>query len=102
MSVPRGVTPTLEFTFDDENLDLTSANHVYVTFRGGKSFTKSDEDLTIEAKKISVYLNQSETLSFMAGPVEIQANWTYPNGRRAASTIVSYVFDKQLLNQVVE
>ena len=104
-SIPRGVTPTIVLTFADPALDLTTADHVYVTFRnvqGGKDITKSDEDLTVSAKQISVFLSQSDTLSFTKGAVAIQANWTYASGARAASTIVNYTFGDQLLNRVVE
>ena len=56
MSIPRGVTPTFTLAFDDENLDLTQAEHVYVTFRNKSVLTKSDGGLTIAEKQISVYL----------------------------------------------
>lgn len=32
MSIPRGTTPTFALTFEDEELDLTQAENVYVTF----------------------------------------------------------------------
>lgn len=109
MSIPVGVTPTFTLTFDDDNLDLTAADHVYVTFECGLvELTKADLDLTIAAKQIDVSLTQAETLSFMPASyipnpplVEIQANWTYSNGDRAASDIVKYPFGKQLLDKVV-
>ena len=102
MSVPRGTTPTFTLTFTDENLDLTAADHVYVSFRCATVYIeKSDEDLDIEAKSVSVYLNQSETLSIAQGKVAIQVNWVYANGDRAASEIVQYSFSGQLLNRVV-
>lgn len=101
-SIPRGVTPTFVLTFADEDLDLTAASNVYVTFRGGPTVTKTGGDLDVEAKKISVYLSQAETLAFTQGNVSIQANWTYPNGARAASEIVRYLFSEQLLERVVE
>lgn len=61
MSIPRGVTPTFTLTFTD-NIDLTQAEHVYVTFVGGKAITKSDDDLTVAERQIDVYLTQEETL----------------------------------------
>ena len=100
MAIPRGVTPTFTLTFADENLDLTQAAHVYVTFKSGKTITKSDSELTIAAKQIDVYLTQAETLSFR-GVVSIQVNWTYADGSRAASDIVPYNFSEQLLDKVV-
>lgn len=100
--IPRGVTPTFSLTFTDDDIDLTEAAHVYVTFKGGREITKSDGDLTIAEKQIDVYLTQAETLSFRQGGVSIQVNWTYPDGSRGASEIVSYQFTAQLLDKVVE
>ena len=102
MSVPRGTTPTFTLTFTEQSLDLTQAAHVYVSFCGSAYIEKSDSDLTIAEKSVSVYLSQEETLALAQGPVAIQVNWTYANGDRAASTIVRYRFDGQLLNRVVE
>ena len=103
--IPIGTTPTFTLTFADENLDLTSAQNVYVTFHShhqSSSLTKTGEDLTVEEKSIAVYLTQEETLSFYEGDVEIQANWTSSTGGRCASDIVSYTFSKQLLKEVLE
>lgn len=102
MSIPRGVTPTLTFTFDDDDLDLTQASHVYVTFRGGMEVTKADDELTVAEKQIDVYLTQEETLSFRPGSVYVQVNWTYPDGSRAASDVAIFKFSSQLLDKVVE
>lgn len=104
MSIPIGVTPTFTLTFDDENLDLTAANHVYVTFKSSSNavLTKTDSDITVEAKAINVYLSQDETLALKKGSVFIQANWTYGNGSRAASEAVRYSFTDNLLDRVVE
>jgi len=102
MAIPRGVTPTFTLTFTDQGLDLTAANHVYVTFRNKVTLTKSDSDLTIAPKQIDVYLTQEETLAFRQGATEIQVNWTYGNGSRAASETVSYLFSNNLLDVVVE
>ena len=102
MAIPRGVTPTFTLTFTDNNLDLTAANHVYVNFKGGTEIIKSDDELTIRAKAIDVYLSQAETLSFTQRQVAIQVNWTYGNGNRGASKIVKYSFEENLLDKVVE
>ena len=100
MAVARGTTPTFELTFTDQELDLTQADHVYVTFRSnGLTITKADDDLVIEEKAIQVFLTQAESLQLR--DVKIQANWT--NGIvRSASEIVSYTMDDQLLDKVVE
>ena len=95
MSIPRGTTPIFELTFKEEELDLTQAKNVYVTFRcKGCRLTKSYDDLTIYPKRIDVHLTQEETLRFI-NEIEIQANWTF-DGDRCASKVVKYPIDKQL------
>lgn len=105
MSTPRGTTPTYILTFSESsNIDLTLARHVYVTFKsihGKVILTKSDEDLIIESKSISVYLTQKETLSFF-DTMRMQANWTYENGSRGASAVQNLRFTEQLLDKEVE
>ena len=103
--IPIGTTPTFTLTFDDDNLDLTSAQNVYVTFHSANkasSLTKTGEDLVVEEKSIAVYLTQEETLAFYEGDVEIQANWTSATGGRCASDVGTYEFSKQLLKEVLE
>ena len=100
--IPRGTTPTFTFTFKEQGLDLTTAANVYVTFAQNKKvLTKTGSDLDVSEKSISVYLSQSETLMFHDS-VEVQVNWTTPDGQRAASNIVRADFTKQLLDQEVE
>ena len=103
MSVPQYTTPTFVLSFTEPDLDLTMAYNVYVTFRSKTcSLTKSNEGLTVEAKKISVYLTQQETAKFQPGEIEIQANWTTIEGGRFASNVAKYSIDKQLLTVVIE
>lgn len=102
MSVPRGTTPTFHLTFSEEELDLTTASNVYVTFKQNeKRITKSGEDLVIAEKQVDVYLNQKETLSFTQGDVKVQVNWTLANGRRAASEVKTTELSEQLLEKVI-
>lgn len=102
MSVPIGTTPTFTLTFSEE-IDLTQAANVYVTFQSGtQTVTKTGDALQIAERSIGVLLSQEDTLAFLAGPVSIQANWTTPDGKRLASEIVKYQFDKQLLMRVIE
>ena len=103
MSVARGTTPTYILTFEEESLDLTTANNVYVTFRkGAKVLTKTGDDIEVSEKQIEIYLNQKETLSFSTGEVKVQVNWTMAGGRRASSEVVNIVLSEQLLEKVVE
>ena len=66
-----------------------------------RSLIASDA-LSVAAKQIEVYLSQADTLALARGAVKIQANWTFEDGSRAASSIVTYAFGPQLLNRVVE
>lgn len=103
MSVARGTTPTFNLTFSEEELDLTAANNVYVTFKQSeRKITKSGADLVVAEKQIDVYLDQKDTLGFRVGGVEVQANWTMANGRRASSDVCVVEFSKQLLERVIE
>ena len=103
MSVARGTTPTYILTFDEQSLDLTAMRNVYVTFKkGAKVLTKTGNDIVVTERRVEVYLNQKETLSFFAGDVEVQVNWTMEGGRRACSEVVNIVLSKQLLDKVVE
>lgn len=103
MGIARATTPTFTLSFTEEELDLTQASNVYVTFEQGRnSITKSGTDLTIGAKQIEVFLGQSETLNFREGALKIQANWTLTGGRRACSNVVTYSLTEQLLEEVVE
>ena len=68
----RGTTPTHEFTTD---IDLTTANEIYITYKqGGKvRVEKKLPDITVTAEKLTVDLTQEETLAFnISDNVEIQ------------------------------
>lgn len=102
MSIARGTTPTFTLTFSDEELDLTEASNVYVTFKkNSKSLTKTGEDITVSAKQIEVYLDQKETLMFQTGEVKVQANWVMADGQRACSTVTNVLLSEQLLDRVI-
>ena len=103
MGVPQFTTPTFTLTFTEQTLDLTQAANVYVTFKSGMyTLTKTGDALTVQAKSIGVHLTQKETAKFRGGRVKIQANWTTALGGRAASEVVQYDIDEQLLMAVVE
>ena len=102
MAVTQYTTPTFTLTFTEEELDLTQANNVYVTFESpGACLTKSGDDLTVEEKQITVRLSQEET-GRLGSTTQLQVNWTLPNGVRAASTIETVEIDRNLLRRVIE
>ncbi len=104
----RGTTPTFTLTLRDEEVDLTQAENVYVTFTQVSqeyepaSITKTGDDLTIEAKKIHVYISQEESLKFKEGMLDIQANWTYEDGKRACSEIKRICVKQNLLGEILQ
>lgn len=99
----RGTTPTFRLYLNDEYVDLTQAVNVYVSFKQKDTLiTKTGEDLDITENEVDVYLSQAETLKFIKGDVEIQLNWTYLDGRRACSNIITIEVDKNLIGDVLE
>lgn len=102
----RGATPTITFELDDEpledELDLTIADHIYITFYSKNgTLTKQPDTDGVTEKTITVSLSQRETLSFPEGNVQMQINWTYDGGERWSSTCEQCLVTKQLLNKVV-
>lgn len=103
MSVVRGTTPTFLLQFP-QSVDLTNADNVYVTFDNAKGYTltKSGADIEVEPQTVSVFLTQDETFRLGVGNIQIQVNWTFGNGLRAATEIATYEMSKQLLMEVVK
>lgn len=98
----QATTPTFVLTLPD-TVDLTEPSHFYFTLmQGNVRIEKADTDLVIDGQTISVYLNQAETLTLTPGMVKLQLNWTYANGSRACSNIVSVNVTENLLKEVVE
>lgn len=101
----KGTTPTFTLTLPQE-VDLTTAQNVYVTFeKGKKELRKTGNDLVVTAHQVEVYLSQEETLSFPSGDVALQLNWTYQDGgkiKRAASNIVSVSMKTNLEDRVLD
>lgn len=97
----QATTPTFVLTLPD-TVDLTEPSHFYFSLRQGHvKIEKTGSDLVIDGQTISVYLTQAETLTIMPGIVKIQLNWTYQNGSRAASEIVSVNVSENLLKEVL-
>lgn len=104
----RGTTPTFTFTIKNKDVDLTTAQNVYVSIvHGNYSIEKTGDELEITQRTVSVWLTQEESLSLGEGiNAEVQINWTYldPDGetvRRAATRVKSFQVSKQLLKRVI-
>ena len=100
-----GTTPTFTLVVkNDEDLDFNNAEHIYFTITQGKvSYTKTGEDvIIIDETTLQVTLTQEETLSFKYNTeAEIQLNWTYANGARAATKVLNVTLSKNLIREVL-
>lgn len=98
----RGTTPTFELKITDVTVDLTQATNVYATFaQWGKTITKTGNDIDVTAQQVDVYFSQADSLSFSSGTIEVQLNWTYTDGSRAATNIIKVVIGDNLLPEVL-
>lgn len=97
----RGTTPTFQLKLNGD-VDLTEADNVYATFEQGcYSTTKTGDDIEVSEDQVDVYFDQSESLKFRQGFVDIQLNWTFDNGKRACSNIVKISVGKNLIGKVL-
>lgn len=97
----RGTTPTFILTVDG-SVDLTEAKNVYATFvQKDIKLTKTGADLDVSSNEVDVYFNQAESLQFSTGAIMIQLNWTYIDGSRACTDIISTTVDKNLEDGVL-
>lgn len=98
----QATTPTFILTLP-QDVDLSLAHNVYFTITQGKlAVTKSGEDLSIDENEVSVFMPQEETVLFAAGQCSLQLNWTYQNGERCCTNIVTVEVQKNLVNEVLE
>ena len=109
----RGTTPTFILKLKNKDgtpstINLAEANNVYFTIaQGGKTITKTSEDIDIDGNTVYVFLNQKESLSLKeAIKTEVQLNWTYndPTGviKRAATRVREVALDKQLYREEIQ
>lgn len=101
----RGTTPDITLRIEDQDVDLTAAEAVYATIVQGKNkITKTTEDLSIEARRVEIFLSQEETLSLEVGTAEVQLNWLYRDRgklRRGSTKPAAFSVLRQLLDEVL-
>ena len=98
----KGTTPTFIFEFP-ETFDCTVPVKTALTIkeRGGRLLLRKDTpDLIIEAHKISVYLEQAETLEF-PDSVRIQINMLFGDGSRVATDEFDFNWRKNQIDEVM-
>ena len=97
----QATTPTFVLTLP-RDINLEEAVHVKFTMKQGLfKLTKSDEQIELNNNIASVRLSQGETLVFAAKPAEIQLNWIYADGTRAATDIVTVDVKPNLHREVM-
>ena len=101
-----GTTPTFTLTvLNNDELDFNEVQNIYFTIRQSNiKVTKTTSDITILAKnKVQITFTQAETIQFKYNtPVEIQLNWTYQDGVRAATFIKTIDMFKNLIGEVIQ
>lgn len=96
-NIYKGTTPTFVFTFAD--FDPTTASKVLCSFSNGLEIT--DEDMDITSESVSIWLSQEQTLAMPTSSVSVQFNFLFADGQRAASTVKTIWFDRNLHNEVM-
>lgn len=96
----RGTTPTNTFTVD---VDLTQAEALFVTYRQNHRtvIEKSLEDVTLTENTVTVDLEQTDTLKFGKGEVEMQIRAKLPDGSALASQIMIASVEEVLKDGVI-
>lgn len=101
-------TPQLTLKITDSNVNLWSADQIYVTFSQGENkLTKTGNEIGLQNDgAIVIHLTQEETAMFGTNPVSVQINWTGTdwdgNLQRFATGIKKINFTKNLLNEVMK
>lgn len=103
MAVKRGTTPIFTLTVNGESLKKCK---VFVTFeQNGIILTKTGDSLDIEqtenGSKVSVYLDQAETLGFSVGEVNVQIRWIDFMNNAKATDIQTLNIEPILLEEVI-
>lgn len=102
-NIPRGATPTFNFTFKD--FDPTTAEDLIVTFVQQPydevlmEFHKSDCEVT--STTVAVWLSQEQSLKVFEGNAEVQINFLFADGQRAASTKKTIPWNRNLHQEVM-
>lgn len=97
MTIIKGTTPTIIFTFTD--FDPTTAEKTIVSFSNGLEITETDMDITSDS--VSVWLTQEQTLGMMQGTVTVQINFLFADGQRVATNTERINWLNNLHNEVM-
>lgn len=100
-----GTTPTFTLKLKRSyDIDLTQVSKIYVTLKQGNVLLNKTGSAVsvVDAKTVQFSLTQEESLNLSIDKsVELQLNWVYANGKRAATKIITIELEKQLLKQEI-
>lgn len=96
----KGTTPTFIFTFT--NFDPTEAAQIIVTFSNGLEIMSGSENMEVTTNRISLWLDQSQTLAMPHGNVNVQINFLLGDGNRVATNVQTLVWSNNLHNEVMQ
>lgn len=96
----KGTTPTFIFTFT--NFDPTEAAQIIVTFSNGLEIMSGSENMEVTTNRISLWLDQSQTLAMPNGNVNVQINFLLGDGNRVATNVQTLVWSNNLHNEVMQ
>ena len=89
MSIIRGTTPTIKFTFDQINTSDIVTAYLVIKQRGKSVIERDLPTATIETEFISWKLEQAETLKLSKSDAEIICDWKLNDGTRGRSNAVT-------------
>lgn len=102
----KGTTPTFILSITDEDIDLTLASKVVVSFKqtaSGVDLRKEGDSIEVEPTQVSVYFTQEESLRFQVNkPIEVQINWVYADSSRSATVIKTVSVSKNLIEEEID
>lgn len=101
MSLIRGTTPSITFTFDDIDASLISVAYLIMRQAGSKVIEKDITSATIDENTLTWSLTQEESLLLSLTPVEILCDWKLSSGVRGRSEIISCMVEDSGKNEVI-
>jgi len=86
LTISRGTTVPITLTIKSNNIDMTGATQVWLSFfqNGEKVLRLTIEDLEIESKTITATLTEEQTLAFKSIPAKMQMRAVLSDGRKIA------------------
>ena len=101
ISIIRGTTPTIKYTFRIVNPSDIVTAVLTIKSRGTIAITKTLEDAIVGETDLSWTLTQEETLSLTAGQARMMLNWVTSGGTRGASAETAINVEQNQVKEVL-